>query len=678
MKSIVLFSDIKYKDQVISAIESFIRVPDDFVFYFYQIGFYEEVTIPGLKVECRTINPGKDFPNFSLLKPVVIKRALEELDHFIYIDADTVASKHFNYNYLVSKVHKFPLATVLHNTEWQYPHYFWFEDGIRYEVNEGHMMKYLGVKERTQKWVTATIFAVDNTCKEFVDEWAALCSNEELWNKGKTLEELNPVPPEVYRVYFHMPDESALNTLLWKYGVTNYYEKSAICEPKLADSIIKAETSLITNTILEESNPTSLVTDSKKLFVYHHIKDPDLKRSVLEKLIKLDNIKFGIYTSFYNSEKYIDKLFSNIESLTYDNFEWHITDDFSTDNTLQLIKERLQNSTIKDKIKLVTQSTKKEMYWFPNKFFDSSFNWIMLVDSDDEIEINALNVLNNVLKNNDDDLALISTDFHKTVEDTNALHSISYISNREKISKKIEKYHPACDYLNNINYYCFGHMRVFKNLPQLQFRVTDKLACAEDSYRVFWSNSYGKYLHVPRALYKWVLRDDSESHGGTVPPNFNENFDIALNKLKATDFGVDKRYNEVYIETSALQSIPLDVLRNTNKIGLFTRNITTEEESLLHNLYCDKNVKINQNRSDLNVICLNYISEHDLPYILSSLKTSDKIVLYYQNQNLHYNDENRDIQLKQVIERYKDVLISNNFQFSWWSYIRHLIIKVNI
>ena len=44
-------------------------------------------------------------------------------------------------------------------------------------------------------------------------------------------------------------------------------------------------------------------------------------------------IRFGLYTSFYKCEKYVDRIFANIESLNYENFEWHIVDDFSSDNT---------------------------------------------------------------------------------------------------------------------------------------------------------------------------------------------------------------------------------------------------------------------------------------------------------------------------------------------------------
>jgi glycosyltransferase involved in cell wall biosynthesis len=47
-------------------------------------------------------------------------------------------------------------------------------------------------------------------------------------------------------------------------------------------------------------------------------------------------IKFGLYTSFYNNEKFVNQSFDNIESINYENFEWHITDDFSSDNTKEL------------------------------------------------------------------------------------------------------------------------------------------------------------------------------------------------------------------------------------------------------------------------------------------------------------------------------------------------------
>ena len=43
--------------------------------------------------------------------------------------------------------------------------------------------------------------------------------------------------------------------------------------------------------------------------------------------------KFAIYTSFYNSSKYIDRIYENIMSIDYLDFTWFITDDFSVDDT---------------------------------------------------------------------------------------------------------------------------------------------------------------------------------------------------------------------------------------------------------------------------------------------------------------------------------------------------------
>ena len=146
-------------------------------------------------------------------------------------------------------------------------------------------------------------------------------------------------------------------------------------------------------------------------------------------------IKFGLYTSFYNCEKYVDRIFSNIESINYQNFEWHIVDDFSSDNTKKVILDRLEISPLRNKIFFYNQSIKKEMYWAPNEFFDNSFEWIVLVDSDDIVDPNFLQVYNNVISKHDD-LALVSSDFHKIYEDNNSLHSISYILNDEKISEK--------------------------------------------------------------------------------------------------------------------------------------------------------------------------------------------------------------------------------------------------
>jgi glycosyltransferase involved in cell wall biosynthesis len=380
-------------------------------------------------------------------------------------------------------------------------------------------------------------------------------------------------------------------------------------------------------------------------------------------------IKFGLYTSFYNCEKYVDRIFSNIESINYDNFEWHIVDDFSSDNTKKVILDRLEISPLKGKIYFHEQTIKKQMYWAPNEFFDNSFEWIVLVDSDDIVEPNFLHVYNKVISKHDD-LALVSSDFHKIYEDNNSLHSISYILNDEKISEKIKKYHPSCDYLNNISYSCFGHLRAFKHSLIDKFEINNRDAGAEDSYHVFWSNSYGKYLNIPRGLYKWFLRNDSESHGN-VPPFFNDNFEMSLEKLRSSDYGVETYYNDVYLETSTLLSYPWGELSG-KKISLWSRVLSEEQKGKILDIYYGVDLSFNDTDSDIHLVCLNFFNDNDLSEVLKKLNNK-KLLFYYQNQNLHLNNDNKDLELTRKLSYYSNI-IQNHTGFSWWTYIRHFII----
>jgi hypothetical protein len=360
-----------------------------------------------------------------------------------------------------------------------------------------------------------------------------------------------------------------------------------------------------------------------------------------------------------------------IENITYNNFEWHITDDFSSDNTKQLLLDRIDKSPIKHKIKFMEQSEKKQMYWEPNLFFDNTFDWIVLIDSDDMVDSECLTIYNNVLQNKSD-VSLISSDFHKLNETNNSLHSISYILNDDKISNKIEKYHPSCDYLNNISYSCFGHLRAFKHSSIDKFKIENNLACAEDSYHIFWSNSYGKYLHIPRPLYKWYLRNDSESHNLNVKPGFNDNFEIALSKLKSSDYGVDDSFNDVYLETSALGSYDIGMLKNKT-VSLWTKQLSTHQKEKLKQLYSDSTLSFDDKYSDINIVCLNSFNKEELDFILSKI-SKNKILLYYQNQKYHTNNDEKDYELTSQLNYYREV-IDKHIRYSWWTYIRHFIIK---
>ena len=105
------------------------------------------------------------------------------------------------------------------------------------------------------------------------------------------------------------------------------------------------------------------------------------------------NHKFGIVTSFYNTEQYVDGVFESISNQTYKNWVYFVTDDGSSDGTKEKILKYCDNI----KIFYVEQKFKKEMFWQPQRFVTEDCDYIITMDSDDYVLPKALEVYNNTL-----------------------------------------------------------------------------------------------------------------------------------------------------------------------------------------------------------------------------------------------------------------------------------------
>jgi hypothetical protein len=394
-------------------------------------------------------------------------------------------------------------------------------------------------------------------------------------------------------------------------------------------------------------------------------------------VIKMNNIypfkkqKFGIYTSFYNAEKFVDYIFDQVSKINYDNFEWIITDDFSSDNTKSRLLEKVK--TFKN-VKYVDQSHKKEMYWQPNKFFDSSFDYIILMDCDDEFDFDFLNIYNKYTLMHQDAL-FITSDFIKT--ENNNFHSLSLIKNEKNLLDNLSSFHPDIDYLKNINYYVFGILRCFKNTKQVNFEINDFNACAEDSYRGMFLNSLGKWLHIPRCLYNWKVRNDSESHS-PAKSNFNGNFDLAYNKLKNNCYDPYYIFNDVYKETSGLMVLGANVLHNKS-ICILSQNLNLYQKNKFRNLYSDCKIDFNLNYdSDYYLIICDYLlNSNFIKNTVDKIKSINpkcSIILYYLEEN-YFDDKN---ELNRILDENFSKIQSqvNHYSHRYFRYIRHNYIVI--
>jgi hypothetical protein len=128
----------------------------------------------------------------------------------------------------------------------------------------------------------------------------------------------------------------------------------------------------------------------------------------------------------------------------------------------------------------------------------------------------------------------------------------------------------------------------------------------------------------------------------------------------------------LYIETSTLGSYPIGELQNKN-VSLWSRNISKGQQEVLQKLYYDVALTFNNPESDIHLFSLNNLNEDVLEKILQKIKRG-KVLFYYQNQNYHLSNEDKDEELEKQLNKYTPV-ISRYYGFSWWTYIRHFIIK---
>jgi hypothetical protein len=77
--------------------------------------------------------------------------------------------------------------------------------------------------------------------------------------------------------------------------------------------------------------------------------------------------------------------------------------------------------------------------------------------------------------------------------------------------------------------------------------------------------------------------------------------------------------------------------------------------------------------AEIHLFSLNYFNENDLDKILQKTK-GNRMLFYYQNQNYHENNEEKDNELQSQLNKYLNV-IGKHTEHSWWTYIRHFIIK---
>ena len=157
--------------------------------------------------------------------------------------------------------------------------------------------------------------------------------------------------------------------------------------------------------------------------------------------------KIYILMATYNGEKYLREQIDSLLSQSYQNWQLIIHDDNSKDNTVNIIKEYINNNI--DKIKLINDDVSaggaKENFTYLLKNIDKNYDYIMFCDQDDvwsekKIEL-TLNKMIEVEQNNANKSILIHTDLEvvndklETISDSMFMYQKLNLSNQYSLTK---------------------------------------------------------------------------------------------------------------------------------------------------------------------------------------------------------------------------------------------------
>ena len=97
----------------------------------------------------------------------------------------------------------------------------------------------------------------------------------------------------------------------------------------------------------------------------------------------MDNIKVSVIVPVYNEEQYISATLDSIINQNFKDFELIVVDDGSTDNTLEIVTEKLSNSKINHKI--IHQENNGVSSARNRGINESCGDYIVFVDADDYV-----------------------------------------------------------------------------------------------------------------------------------------------------------------------------------------------------------------------------------------------------------------------------------------------------
>ena len=253
---------------------------------------------------------------------------------------------------------------------------------------------------------------------------------------------------------------------------------------------------------------------------------------------------FSIICPAYNSEDFLESSISSITKQTYSNWELIIVDDGSTDKT-SIICDKLVSSD--KRIKVIHQDNQGQSKARLNGVHFASGDYILFLDSDDQYEPNALEIISKHL--DDKDLKVLV--YNASVIQKNK--DISPVYNFDKVKSDI----PEVNFFSKRRISYFWSICFKRELFDLSSEVLNKfcsLSYSEDLYLIYnivKNLTSSDYKIIDEKLYKYIFNDSSLTK--------NQNAKKAMDRF----YAFNSVYESIYLENKKVFSQITKEVRDT-------------------------------------------------------------------------------------------------------------------
>ncbi len=254
-----------------------------------------------------------------------------------------------------------------------------------------------------------------------------------------------------------------------------------------------------------------------------------------------NQIKFSIICPVYNSAEYIESSVRSITEQSFNDWELIIIDDGSTDSTKNICDKYASSDK---RIKVIHQENQGQSKARLNGVHSASGEYILFLDSDDQYEPNALEIINKHLGSKDLKMLVYNA---SVIQDKKDNVSVYYF---DEVKSDI----PLVDFFLKRRISYFWSICFKRELFDLSKDVFDKfcsLSYSEDLYLIYnivKNLTSSDYEIVDEQLYKYIYNDGSLTK--------NQNAKKAMDRFCS----FNSVYKSIYLENkSAFSQIKKEV-----------------------------------------------------------------------------------------------------------------------